>query len=85
MKKYYVLDTNILLQSPNAIFGFEDNTVVLGDINQIDVPFLDKTNSGLIYLAHKMKGSSKCAQITFTEKESVRSALAAEALARLDL
>lgn len=29
MKKYYVLDTNILLQSPNAIFGFEDNTVVI--------------------------------------------------------
>ena len=29
MKKYYVLDTNILLQSPNAIYGFEDNTVVI--------------------------------------------------------
>lgn len=65
--------------------GQGSKLVVLGDINQIDVPFLDKTNSGLTYLAHKMKGSSKCAQITFTEKESVRSALAAEALARLDL
>ena len=29
MKKYYVLDTNILLQSPGAIYGFEDNTVVI--------------------------------------------------------
>lgn len=29
MKKYYVLDTNILLQNPDAIFGFEDNTVVI--------------------------------------------------------
>ena len=29
MKKYYVLDTNIVLQSPNAIYGFEDNTVVI--------------------------------------------------------
>lgn len=57
--------------------------VVLGDINQIDVAYLDKTNSGLTYLAHSMKGSSKCAQITFTERESVRSALATEALARL--
>jgi len=28
-KKIYVLDTNILLQSPNAIFGFADNHVVL--------------------------------------------------------
>lgn len=27
MKKYYVLDTNILLQNPNAIFGFEDENV----------------------------------------------------------
>ena len=57
--------------------------VVLGDTNQIDVPFLDKTNSGLTYLAHNMEGSIKCAQITFTEKESVRSALATEALERL--
>lgn len=29
MKKYYVLDTNILLQNPNAIFGLEDNVVVI--------------------------------------------------------
>lgn len=36
------------------------------------------------YLAHNMKGSTKCAQITFTEKESVRSALATETLSRLD-
>lgn len=42
-----------------------------------------KTNSELTYLAHNMKGSTKCAQITFTEKESVRSALATEALNRL--
>ena len=36
------------------------------------------------YLAHNMKGSTKCTQITFTEKESVRSTLATEALSRLD-
>ncbi len=29
MKKTYILDTNILLASPNAIFGFEDNDVVI--------------------------------------------------------
>jgi PhoH-like ATPase len=29
MKKNYVLDTNILLHDPHAIFKFEDNTVVL--------------------------------------------------------
>lgn len=44
MKKYYVLDTNILLQSSYP----------------------------------------KCAQTTFTERESVRSALATEALVRLN-
>lgn len=28
-KKTYVLDTNILIQSPNAVFGFDDNNVVI--------------------------------------------------------
>ena len=28
-KKHYILDTNILLESPNAIFGFQDNIVVI--------------------------------------------------------
>ena len=63
--------------------GQGSKLVILGDTNQIDVPFLDKSNSGLTYIAHNMKGSSKCAQITFTERESVRSELAAEALVRL--
>jgi PhoH-like ATPase len=29
MKKIYVLDTNVLLQDPNALFSFEDNEVVI--------------------------------------------------------
>ena len=29
MKKYFVLDTNVLLHDPNAILGFADNTVCL--------------------------------------------------------
>ena len=29
MKKIYVLDTNVLLHDPNAIFSFEDNDVVI--------------------------------------------------------
>lgn len=32
MVKTYVLDTNVLLQSPNALFSFEDNNVVIPDI-----------------------------------------------------
>jgi PhoH-like ATPase len=29
MKKIYVLDTNVLLQDPNAVFAFEDNEVII--------------------------------------------------------
>lgn len=29
MKKVYVIDTNVLIQSPNAIESFEDNEVVI--------------------------------------------------------
>lgn len=29
MRKNYVLDTNVLLEDPDAIFGFEDNNVIL--------------------------------------------------------
>ena len=29
MKKIYILDTNVLLHDPNAIFSFEDNEVVI--------------------------------------------------------
>ena len=29
MQKKYVLDTNILIQSPNSIYGFEDNEVIV--------------------------------------------------------
>ncbi len=39
MRKKYVLDTNILLHSPNVIFGFDDNDVIITDIT---VAELDK-------------------------------------------
>ena len=29
MKKTYVLDTNVLLDSPEALFSFDDNDVVI--------------------------------------------------------
>lgn len=32
MKKTFVLDTNVLLQSPQSIFAFEDNKVVIPDV-----------------------------------------------------
>ena len=38
MKKNYVLDTNVLLHDPRAIFKFEDNDVIIPIyvIDQID-------------------------------------------------
>lgn len=32
MKKIYILDTNVLLQSPNALLGFQENTVVIPEV-----------------------------------------------------
>ena len=32
MKKTYVLDTNVLLQAPNALYAFEDNDIVLPEV-----------------------------------------------------
>lgn len=32
MKKCYVLDTNVLLQSPNAIYAFSDNDIVIPEV-----------------------------------------------------
>ncbi len=65
--------------------GKGTKVVICGDPDQIDNHTLDKWNNGLIFASERMKGSSLCAQITFSEEESVRSALATEALKRLDL
>lgn len=59
--------------------------VICGDPEQIDAHNLDKLNNGLVFASEKMKGSSVCAQISFTEEESVRSELAKEAIKRLVL
>ena len=29
MKKTYILDTNILMQAPNSVYGFEDNDIII--------------------------------------------------------
>ena len=46
MKKYYVLDTNILLQNPNAIFGFEDNVVVIKRIWRVSLALMHVLRRG---------------------------------------
>ncbi len=63
--------------------GDDSKIVLLGDPNQIDAPFLDTRNNGLVFAADRMKGSPLCAQITFNESECIRSPLAKEAISRL--
>lgn len=48
MIKYYVLDTNILLQSPNAIFAFGDNRVIIPHVvlEELDRFKNDPTENG---------------------------------------
>lgn len=57
--------------------------VLCGDPDQIDAPYLDKENNGLVFASEKMKGSCLCAQVTFDDSETVRSELATEAAARM--
>lgn len=65
--------------------GEGSKIVLLGDINQIDLPRLDKANNGLSYAIEKMKGCPLCDIITFKESECTRSKLAKEAADRLKL
>ncbi len=47
-KKYFVLDTNILLHSPDCLTGFGDNTVVISSVvlNELDAHQKDKDEKG---------------------------------------
>lgn len=65
--------------------GENTKIVLLGDPSQIDNHLLDRENNGLVYAANKMKGSELCAQLTFDDGDSVRSALVTDALERLVL
>lgn len=57
--------------------------VILGDVKQIDSPYLtDKTN-GLTWAMQLMKNSPLSAQITLADNESVRSRLVKDILKRL--
>lgn len=65
--------------------GDKTKIVICGDPKQIDNPILDRWNNGLAFVSDNFKGSKLCAQLTFTEKECVRSKLATEALKLLNL
>lgn len=82
-----ISDTFIIIDeaqnaSPNQILGIitragEGSKIcIIGDINQIDNPRLDKYNNGLAFASERMKGSDVCMQMTFTDEECTRSKLA---------
>lgn len=75
--------------TPNQILGLitrpgeGTKIVILGDPDQIDNMYLDRTNNGLVYASERMKGSPLCWQVSFTEEECTRSPLASEAINRM--
>lgn len=76
MQKTYILDTNILLHNPQALYSFEDNEVVtpLAVIEEIDHPYLDTSSHGLTYFAERFKGEKIAGHMTL--RKGQRSALA---------
>ena len=65
--------------------GEGSKIILIGDIDQIDLPRLDKGNNGLSFAIEKMKGSPLADVIMAEAKESVRSPLAKEASGRMIL
>ena len=63
--------------------GMGTKIILAGDPDQIDNPALDQRTNGLRFTAERMKDSPLCAQVTFTDKECVRSPLALDAIQRM--
>lgn len=91
MRGRSITDTWIIVDeaqnmTPTQAFGIISRAgagtkiVLAGDPSQIDNPYLDATNNGLVYAAEKMKDSPLCWQITLEDSECVRSPLAREAV-----
>lgn len=57
--------------------------VILGDVAQIDSPYLTEKTNGLTWAMQLMKDSSYCAQISMKDEESERSALVKDILSRI--
>lgn len=57
--------------------------VLAGDIEQIDMLYLNENYNGLTYASEKMKGSPLCWQVTMKDSESCRSKLAKESALRM--
>jgi PhoH-like ATPase len=61
--------------------GEDTKVVLIGDPYQIDHPYLDSQNNGLVYTVERFKGQKEYAHVTLTKAERSRlSGLAAELL-----
>ena len=75
--------------TPNQILGIitragaGSKICIIGDLEQIDTPRLDKYNNGLAFASERMKGSKLTMQLTFSDDECTRSELAKEAAEKL--
>jgi PhoH-like ATPase len=83
---YFICDEsqNLSLGEVKAIvsrMGENSKIIMLGDIQQVDNPYLSKSTNGLTQVIEKFKGSCIAGHITLVE--GVRSALSAEAAERL--
>lgn len=54
--------------------------ILTGDIEQVDSPYLDTTNNGLVYLVEKFKGQDFFGHVTFQRGERSKVATAASLL-----
>ncbi|MGE5370877.1 MAG: PhoH family protein [Solirubrobacterales bacterium] len=84
MRQWIIVDEaqNLTPKQVKAIItrvGEDTKLILAGDPAQIDHPYLDSRTNGLCYAAERMKGSRYCCQVTLTDNECERSALATEA------
>ena len=78
---------NLSIKQAKAIVsraGQNTKIVFLGDIFQIDSPYLDQRTNGLSYVTELMKGHKLCAVVNLYDSECVRSQLAKAVVERLN-
>ena len=75
--------TTALVKTIITRAGNGTKIVLAGDIEQIDMLYLNANYNGLTYASEKMKGTPLCWQVTMKDSESCRSKLAKEAALRM--
>ena len=65
--------------------GIGSKIILCGDPEQCDNQGLNAKNCGLTFISEQMKGSPLCWQVAFSKDECVRSALAKDALLRMEM